>query len=157
MAASKVIPSSLFPLDTWDSLEDHDLATAVLEVADCLVIVLDRFGRVVRFNASCQRLTGYRLEAVQGRVFWDLLLPEEQIAGVREAFDDLSHSRIPNLFENEWLTTRDERRLIAWSNTMLENDSGEVDSSSARDWTAPSVAMYRAKGLEAVSNASRWR
>jgi diguanylate cyclase (GGDEF)-like protein/PAS domain S-box-containing protein len=127
MTVSNVIPTTLSSLEPWDSLSGHDLVTAVLEVTDCLVIVLDRVGRIVRFNASCQHLTGYALEDVQGRAFWDVLLPPEVVEGVRQVFQTLNFSSIPNTYENEWLTKSGERRLISWSHTTLEDTSGAVE------------------------------
>jgi PAS domain S-box-containing protein len=40
--------------------------------------MLDREGRVVRFDHACKVLTGYNEAEVQGKVFWDIfILPEE--------------------------------------------------------------------------------
>ena len=70
------------------TVDDRDLAQIVIETVGALVLVLDREGRVLRWNAACERATGYSREEMVGRPFWDLLLPEER-EGVRAVFDEL--------------------------------------------------------------------
>lgn len=77
-------------------LAERDLSAAVLDTAGALVIVLDRQGRIVRFNRACERTSGFGFEEVRGKRFWDLLLllPEEA-AGVREVFGRLVAGDFP--------------------------------------------------------------
>ncbi len=51
---------------------EKDLNATLLENAAFLAIAADREGRVVRWNQSCVRLTGYAPEEVQNRLLWDL-------------------------------------------------------------------------------------
>ena len=48
------------------------LAAAILDTITNLVVVLDRQGRIVRFNRACERATGYTFPEVAGR---ELLRP----------------------------------------------------------------------------------
>ena len=68
------------------------------------MVVLDPQGRVVRLNAACERLSGYRAAEVVGRVFWDVLFPPVEVEAVRAEFDDLQAGAFPNSFENHWMT-----------------------------------------------------
>jgi PAS domain S-box-containing protein len=104
-----------------------DFLAAILNTAGALILVIDRQGRIVRFNKSCQRTTGYSFEEVKGRPFWDLLIPPEQVAVVKKVFQNLKAGQFPNEHENYWLTKNGERRLIAWSNTALFDEDGTVD------------------------------
>jgi PAS domain-containing protein len=52
----------------------RDFNSAVLSTASALVVVLDRQGRIVRFNRACEKLTGYLFTEVEGNRFWDLFL-----------------------------------------------------------------------------------
>ena len=105
---------------------ENRLAKAILETSNALIIVMDTEGRVQRFNHGCEKVTGYTEEEVKGRNFWDFLIPEEQMPGVREIFDSLKAQDFPNEHENDWLTKEGERRRIAWSNTAILDDAGEV-------------------------------
>ncbi len=104
----------------------RDLASAALDVAGALVVVLDRRGRVVRFNHACERATGWRFEEVAGRPIWDLLLLPDEAGAVRQVFGRLLAHDFPNQHENHWVSKDGTRRLVAWSNTAVLGRRGEV-------------------------------
>jgi PAS domain S-box-containing protein len=105
---------------------ERNLVEAVLDTVGALVVMLDREGRIVRFNAACERITGYAFEAVQNQPFWDLLLLPEEMNKVKEVFDSLMAGDFPNQSENYW-RTKGGARLIAWSNTALLDSDGSVE------------------------------
>ena len=106
--------------------EERDLISAILEVAGALVLVLDREGRIVRFNRACERITGYTVDEVTGVPFWDLFLVAEEIGPVKAVFARLVAGQFPSRYENYWLTKQGGRRLIAWSNTAILDEAGAV-------------------------------
>jgi PAS domain S-box-containing protein len=124
-------PSShnIFPDEPHHSGEDlpteRHFIEAVLNTVDALVVVLNRRGEIVRFNRACERTTGYSFEEVRGKHF-DILLPSEEVQNVQAVVDDLWAGRFPNTYENFWVTKHGQRRLVAWSNTTLLDDSGTV-------------------------------
>lgn len=109
------------------SRDEWGFAEAVIDTAGALVLVLDRRGRIVRFNRACEALTGYRFDEVRGRVFWDLFLLPDELARVREVFALLCAGRFPNEHMNHWRTRGGEHRLIAWKNTALPDAAGEPE------------------------------
>jgi len=107
--------------------KERDLMAALLNTVGALVIVLDREGRIVRFNHACEKLTGYSFAEVQGKCFWDWLVPAEELAGVKTAFARLRSGQQPLEYTNSWLTKKGSKRLVSWSNTVLLNDQGDVE------------------------------
>lgn len=105
---------------------ERDLLSAILDTAAALVVVLDRQGRIVRFNRACETATGYSFEEVRGQALWDLFLIPEEAPPVRAVFEQLQAGQFPNQHENHWLTKDGARRLIAWSNTALQDADGAV-------------------------------
>jgi PAS domain S-box-containing protein len=105
---------------------ERKLNTAVLDTLDALVVVLDRQGRIVRFNRACERTTGYTFDEVAGKPVWEVLLISEEVEPVKEVFQELQAGDFPNKFENYWTTKSGARRLIAWSNTSIPDDEGSV-------------------------------
>ncbi|MCL4467085.1 MAG: PAS domain-containing protein [Chloroflexi bacterium] len=91
-----------------------DLSAAILDTIASLVVVLDREGRIVRFNRSCEQATGYYCAEVQGKVFWDVFLLPEEVEAVKVVFADLRAGRFPNEHENYWLTKDGRRRWLTW-------------------------------------------
>jgi PAS domain S-box-containing protein len=105
---------------------ERDFISAILDTVAALVAVLDREGRVVRFNTACERTTHYSFDEVRGRCFWELFLIPEEVAPVQAVFEELRAGQFPNQFENFWLTKDGARRLISWSNTALLGSDGSV-------------------------------
>jgi len=106
---------------------ERDFTSAVVETQGSLVCVLDRHGRIVRFNRACERTTGYTCAEVRGRRVWDLFLLPEEAGAVEAVFDELRAGNFPNEHENHWLTRDGDRRLIAWANTVLLDEEGSVE------------------------------
>lgn len=105
---------------------ERDFSNAVLDTAGALVVVMDRAGRIIRFNRACAATTGYSEEEVLGRELWDILIPPEEMSGVQKIWDALIAKDFPNTYENHWLSKQGPRRLITWSNTAILDESGEV-------------------------------
>jgi len=63
--------------------QERDFVTAVLETAGALVVVLDRQGQYHTLQrAACEKLTGYTSAEVLGAVFYEFLIPAEEMPGV---------------------------------------------------------------------------
>ncbi|MDX1763133.1 MAG: PAS domain S-box protein [bacterium] len=106
---------------------ERDFSSAVIDTIGSVVTVLDREGRIVRFNKASEQLTGYTLDTVQGKFVWELLIPPSQMDAVREVFQELKAGHFPNTYENHWVTKSGELRLISWSNTALMDSDGRVE------------------------------
>jgi PAS domain S-box-containing protein len=108
--------------------QERDFTSATLNTVGALVCVLDPDGCIVRFNRECERTTGYLAEEVRNKPFWDIFLLPEEINPVKAEFRRLTQSGyFSNHYENHWVTRAGEPRLIAWSNTALLNQDGEVE------------------------------
>jgi PAS domain S-box-containing protein len=64
--------------------QEKQFAERLLDTARAIVLVLDPRGRIVRFNAFLERLTGHRLEEIRGRDHVEVLVPERERAHVRD-------------------------------------------------------------------------
>jgi PAS domain S-box-containing protein len=111
--------------------QERDFISLMLQTADALVIVLDRDGRVVRFNPKCAAVSGYSAAEAQGRVFWEFLLPERSISHARELFIGIvgsametSQSAVP--IEVPWRSRTGGERLIAWRQSLVRNEAGRM-------------------------------
>lgn len=99
----------------------------ILNTAETLIFVIDTRGRFVRFNEACERLTGYRFEALRDQPIWDHVIPPERRAEVRAKYENqTSPAALPRNLEVEWLTRDGQRRLIAWTNAMLTDEAGRL-------------------------------
>jgi PAS domain S-box-containing protein len=107
--------------------KERDFITAVLETAGALVVVLDREGRILRFNRACEQTTGYSSEEVMGRYVWDLFVISDEVDGVKAVFKELRGGDPRNEYENYWKGKDGVLRRISWSNTVLTDTHGRVE------------------------------
>jgi PAS domain S-box-containing protein len=107
--------------------QDRDFATAVVDTVGALIVVLDREGRIVRFNHACEQATGYTAAEAVGRVLWDFLLPPGDIPPVKAVFAELREGFAPNTHENYWVARDGSLRLITWSNTAILGADGKPE------------------------------
>ncbi len=113
---------------TEDALKkERDFSGAVLNTVGSMVLVLDRTGKIVRFNRTCEDISGYAFDEVRGRYVWDFLVPTEQIEDVKKVFSDPIPEMFPSKYENEWVAKDGKRRLISWSNAALLDTAGAVE------------------------------
>ncbi|UCD46557.1 MAG: PAS domain S-box protein [Deltaproteobacteria bacterium] len=105
---------------------EKDFSSRILAVANVLIVVMDREGRILLFNRKCEEVTGWRESEVRGKHLWDLLLPERAVAPIREAFSQLDEKDLFPFYENPWHTRDGRERNIRWNNSVTRNERGEV-------------------------------
>ena len=111
---------------TAGDAERRTLEEAVFDTVAALVVVLDRGGRIVRFNRACERATGYRADEVVGRFVFDIFVIEEERASVEKVFANLTPGHFPNRYENYWRSKAGKRIWIHWTNTAQVDTHGEI-------------------------------
>jgi PAS domain S-box-containing protein len=106
---------------------ERDLVTAVLDAAGALVVVVDATGRIVRFNRTCEQISGYTRQEMAQRYIWDFLLLAKEKEAMRQIFAQISVNRLPSLYRNHWVLKDGRQRLIEWSNTALCDEGGAIE------------------------------
>jgi PAS domain S-box-containing protein len=102
---------------------ERNFISAVLDTSAALVMVLDRKGRIVRFNRACELLSGYSAAQVRGKRPVDLLIAPEE-AHCLETFRQQRGSEGSRESE-AWLLARDgARSLVRWSHNTLRSEQG---------------------------------
>jgi PAS domain S-box-containing protein len=99
--------------------EERNFVSTILDTVGALVVVLDGEGRILRFNPACEVTTGYSMEEVQGKCVWDLFLFAEEADRFRTIFEVMRTDLLPHDYQSSWVTRHGDRRLIAWTSTLL--------------------------------------
>ena len=134
--------------------QERDFSSAVVDTMSSLVVVLDRQGRIVRFNRACEQTTGYLFDEVRGQKLWDLFLLPDASERLKTLFAQLHEYHFPSSRENVWLTRDGRRRLIAWSSTAL------LDSAGAPEYivgTGIDITEHRAAEAALAESELRFR
>ncbi len=99
--------------------EERDFTTAIVNSAGALVVVIDASGRIERFNAACERVSGYDAAEVVGRPLRELMAAPEDQDAARDKRDG-EHERV-------WIARDGTRRLIQWSEARLRGTDGRLE------------------------------
>jgi len=107
--------------------KERNFVSTVLNTVDVMVMVLNPQGCILRFNRACEETTGYSLDEVRGRYFWDLFLATDEAAKVKQIFETLQTDQSPNDYENHWLTKDGRSRIISWSNNAFLGKGKKIE------------------------------
>lgn len=99
--------------------EERNVVSAIFDTVGALIVVLDREGRIVRFNRACEQLLGCPLEACQGDLVWERFLAREDAGAFRELFLQIRDASTRTQSESRWIGRGGEERIIAWSASLL--------------------------------------
>ena len=128
---------------------ERDFASAVVEHSAALVVILDPAGHIIRFNESCEHVSGHSQHEVEGRLVWDVLSSPDDRNRERGAFERLIAERGTNHYEGSWTVKDGSRREIAWSNSVLLGSHGAIEHvvCTGLDITSRNQAEERARFL----------
>jgi PAS domain S-box-containing protein len=99
--------------------EERNLVEAIFDILGALVIVLDREGRIVRFNRACEQMTGYSAEESEAKFVWDLFVVPEDAEEFKKLFSQIRDAASRTEYESRWVTRDGRQRIIAWSAAVL--------------------------------------
>ena len=103
-------------------------ADTLLDQVQNLLVVYDRAGNIIRFNAVCERLTGFSFAEIEGQLFWQVLVAAAEREAAQQAFHDLLATHdFPHQHEQVWLTRTASQRRIEWTSTAISNHAGVVE------------------------------
>ncbi len=107
--------------------QERDFSEAVINTVGTLVAVMDRQGRIVSFNRTCEKITGYSFAEIKGKQVWDFLIPPEEKTTIQAVFERLLRGQFHSQYENYWVAKDGSKNLISWSNTALFDPQGEIE------------------------------
>ena len=99
--------------------EERNVVSAIFDTVGALVIVLDRDGRIVRFNRACEQTTGYSVEESRGGYVWDRFVAPEEAVEFRDLFFRIRDNPARTEYESRWAARDGKQRTIAWSAAVL--------------------------------------
>jgi PAS domain S-box-containing protein len=108
--------------------KERDKAQKYLDVAAVIMVAIDTEQRVGLINKKGCEILGYSEDEILGKNWFNNFLPKSIKDEVKEIFDKVLSKQAngPEYHENLVLTKNGEERLIAWHNTVLRDDKGEV-------------------------------
>jgi PAS domain S-box-containing protein len=107
-----------------DFVLGDEFARVLTETTQALVCVLDAEGRILLFNDSCERATGFRRDEVVGRDARDSVIPPEEAEAFGDVLAYIWRTGLSSPQVGHWVTKDGGRRLLAWSNKLMQTADG---------------------------------
>ncbi|MGB9629059.1 MAG: MASE3 domain-containing protein [Thermodesulfobacteriota bacterium] len=108
--------------------EERNRAQGYLDVAGVMLLVIGSDQKVQLINKKGCEILGWSESEILGKNWFDHFLPEEDREKVRAVFLKIISGEIEpfEYVENTILTKRGEKRMIAWHNKVLKDESGKI-------------------------------
>jgi PAS domain S-box-containing protein len=97
---------------------------ATLETSNLVAVALDPDGVITFCNEGLCAVTGWGRDALLGRNWFDLCMPDGALRRVFRA--QMRRGTIPSRFEGEIVCRDGTRRLIEWDNNVLRDPTGSL-------------------------------
>jgi PAS domain S-box-containing protein len=105
---------------------ERDFIRAVVNTAPAMLCLTDPEGRIERMNRALQRSSGWTEPELEGKYFWDVLIPPEAVEQTRANFDELAGGGRPVQREFPLLTKEGLRLTVEWIARPVRDDQGRV-------------------------------
>jgi PAS domain S-box-containing protein len=113
--------------EAQEALErERDRAKGYLDIAEVILLVLDRSGRIVLINRKGNRLLGYAESELVGKDWFETCLSPPQRTQARHIFAELLAGGMVEYLEHPVLTSNGEQRLVAWHNSLVRDRVGNI-------------------------------
>lgn len=105
---------------------EHEFANRIIETAEAVILMLDLEGRVIHFNSYFSTITGWTLESLQGKDWFDTCIFPADRRWLRECFSETCQRNSTDAIINAIRTCDDDQRQIRWSSTSLRDEQGTL-------------------------------
>jgi PAS domain S-box-containing protein len=100
---------------TRSGSEAHSqLLERVATLTEALIVVLDHEGRVVKFNPTCVRLTGYQPEEVLGKTIWNTILSAAECDKIKARVLAADYKEEGETCESDWIDKQGRKHRVMW-------------------------------------------
>ena len=101
-------------------LKEKEFVENLIQTANVIIVGLDSESRVNILNETAENITGYTLNELKGKNWFDVLVPKEKYPELWEELVVLiQKGNLPRTYENPILTKTGEERIISWQNGLL--------------------------------------
>jgi PAS domain S-box-containing protein len=102
----------------------------LIQTANVIILGLDTHGNINIFNRAAEKITGYTSSELNGKNWFDILVPKDRYPYVWEEFTRLVQGGEPEIFENPILTKTGKERYVIWRHNQLRIDGKIVGTIS---------------------------
>ncbi len=129
--------------------EEQHFADEVLNTAEAIILVLDLDGNVLRFNRYFQDMTGWEVEELRGKDWFEACVLQEDRERIKEVFIATAHDVHTRGVVNDVFGKDGLCHKIRWSNTTLKRLDGAIQAVLAVGVDVSDLEEAQARSLHA--------
>lgn len=107
--------------------KERNFISVVFDTMGAYVVVLDKDGRIVRLNRSCEQMLGHKFRDVKGKKIWNLFKSSQDCLQARKIYDNCQQGNFTQKHETYWSTASGKDNAITWSNTAILNEKKRME------------------------------
>ena len=123
-----------------------------LDIAGVMFVAINKNSSITLVNKKLCKITGYMEDELIGQNWFEMMLPERLKAEIIPVSQKLLRGETESVeyYENPILTKKGEERFVAWHNTILTDDEGNITGhlSSGNDITEQRLIEEKIKDSE---------
>ena len=100
----------------------------LVENADCIILQMDRNGKITFFNEFAQKFFGYTERQILGKKFTEIIVAKKDNFGqkIKDSMRDvILHPELHPIYENANVCKDGRRVWVAWANKAIRNKQGK--------------------------------
>jgi PAS domain S-box-containing protein len=105
---------------------EKNFAESIIATAQIIILVLDKQGRIIRFNPYTEEILGYKLAEVQGKDWFSIFLPKSDVEEVSSVFLKAICEIQTHGYINRIVTRDGSERQIEWYDKTLKDIQGNI-------------------------------
>jgi PAS domain S-box-containing protein len=123
-------------------LKERDFAESIIRTAQAIILILDPNGHIVYINPYMEKISGYTLEMVKGKDWFEMFLPAHMKKEVLILFKKAIGGVKTRGYAHSILLKNGRERVIEWYDTTFKGADGSVEGLLAigQDITAKNKA-----------------
>ncbi len=131
-------------------------AQSYLDIADMMLVALDRHGAVILANRAACEMMGWSESELAGEDWFDLAVPAEIREALREVYLSMvrGESDAHRRFDSPVITRSGEQRIVAWRVAPVRD---EADHSTGFLWSGQDTTEQRAAEQALCDSEERYR
>jgi PAS domain S-box-containing protein len=103
----------------------QSLTNATLDTTNCIIMVTNLEGRVVRVNHATSVITGYSEDELLGRQVWETGITPSDTDDAEALFEWPNRSGVPIVRESDAVTKSGDKRRIVWNTNIVRDEHGQ--------------------------------
>lgn len=132
-------------------------ADSLIDNLPALLVVVDRDGRIVRFNRSCEELTQFSEGELRGQYLWQAVATPADMELAEQELLDILAGEFPSQSVSSWYLRDNSTRIVSWTHNALRDEYGRLTHlvSTGADVTNTLQLEDRRREAESLGTASR--